>query len=42
MEQGGKNLFQGKWEEIKLYKFSLKGDVDGEGRGVSGYDEQAA
>lgn len=33
-------MFQGKWEQLNLYKFSLKGDVDGEGRGVSRYDEQ--
>ena len=40
-EQGDKNLFQGTWKQRNLYKFSFKGDVDGEGRGggVSKYDE---
>ena len=33
-------MFQGTQEQLNLYQFSLKGDVDGEGRGVSRYDEQ--
>ena len=39
-EQGNKNLFQGTWEQLNLYEFSLKGDLDGKGKRVSRYDKQ--